>query len=354
MICKGFSEIVIFWSNKNKRTLPWDRYDEPYRVWATEIMLQQTTVKQAENYINRFFQRFPTLKDLANADEETVLKLWEGLGYYARARNLHFTAKYVYNDLDGHFPDNFKELLKLKGIGPYTAAAIASFCYNEPVAVLDGNVIRVLSRYFNIKEPVNETSTIKLLRTKAQLLLDNDNPASYNQAIMNFGAIQCSVHKPDCTNCPLNKNCGAFKLDTVSSIPYKSKKIKKRKRYFDYFIINDENHIYFHKREHKDIWRHLWEFPMIESDELISLSKLRARLNKEWKMRNYELMMREEVYKQLLTHQQIHARFHRIDLKSSGPDFLKMYKKVAIGKLRDYPSPQIITSFLSNNDLSLV
>lgn len=353
-VCKAFSKEIIKWSNNNPRSLPWESYSDPYKVWATEIMLQQTTIFQASAYIHRFFKAFPNLQKLSSASEEEVLKLWEGLGYYSRARNLHFTAQYVNEELNGIFPKTYDELLKLKGVGPYTAAAIASFCYKEAVPVVDGNVIRLVSRFFGIQDAVNETNTRKQINDLAIKVLDKKAPAEHNQAIMNFGAIQCKPKNPECSNCPLSRNCIAYEDGLVSSIPYKSKKIIKRKRYFEYMIIYNKAHVYYQKRNENDIWKHLWQFPMIEVEKFQKQSSLEELIKRNFGITNFQLHPGLSTMKQTLTHQIIESRFHILITDEVPKSSTNIYKRVKWNTLSEYPSPKSIVLFLSNNNLSLV
>ncbi|XRE43318.1 A/G-specific adenine glycosylase [Tenacibaculum discolor] len=266
---------LVYWYLQNKRELPWRKTKDPYRVWLSEIMLQQTRVAQGLPYFLKFTETFPTVFDLAKVDESEVLKLWQGLGYYSRARNLHFTAKLVANELNGVFPKTYKELLKLKGVGDYTASAIASICYDEPVAVVDGNVYRVLSRFFGIDTPINSTKGIKEFKELAQTLIDASQPGVYNQAIMDFGALHCKPQIPLCDKCPLADSCMALAENKVKELPVKEKKIKVKKRYFNYLVpVTKENETVLEERKGKGIWQGLYQFPLIETQKTISEEKL--------------------------------------------------------------------------------
>ncbi len=272
-----FSNTLIYWYLQNKRDLPWRKTKNAYHIWLSEIILQQTRVNQGLGYYNVFVATFPTVYDLAKADEETVLKLWQGLGYYSRARNLHYSAKYIVNELKGKFPENYTDLIKLKGVGDYTASAIASICYDEPTAVVDGNVYRVLARYFGIDITVNSTQGIKYFKQLAQQLIDKKQPGNFNQAIMEFGAIQCKPQNPVCTICLLNSGCVAFEKGIVNILPIKVKKVTIKKRYFNYLIItNQENKTILQQRKNKGIWQNLYEFPLIETSKEIHLEELIA------------------------------------------------------------------------------
>ncbi|RZL34004.1 MAG: A/G-specific adenine glycosylase, partial [Pedobacter sp.] len=271
----NFSKQLTKWYLQNKRDLPWRKTQNPYLIWLSEIMLQQTRVAQGLPYYNAFILAFPTVFDLANASEEQVLKLWQGLGYYSRARNMHKTAQIVANDFKGIFPDNNKDLLKLKGVGDYTAAAIASFSFGEKIPVVDGNVFRVLSRVFDIETDISNACAKKEFQELALELMNNENPALFNQAIMEFGALQCVPKNPDCENCIFNTACLALKNDKVGSLPYKSKKTKVVDRFFNYLIFEDEqNKTIVQKRTEKGIWHNLYEFPLIEMTKNINLEEI--------------------------------------------------------------------------------
>jgi len=262
----NFSNTLIYWYLQTKRDLPWRKTRDPYLVWLSEIILQQTRVSQGMSYYLTFSSIFPTVEDLANAEESKVLKMWQGLGYYSRARNLHFTAKYVSNELSGVFPTSYKELIKLKGIGDYTASAISSICFDEPAAVVDGNVYRVLSRFFKIETPINSTKGIKEFKDLAQSLLDTTKPGVYNQAIMDFGALQCKPKSPNCYECPMSTNCIAFENKLVKQLPIKEKKLKIKKKYFNFFVfVTKKNKTIFEERKGKGIWQGLYQFPLIET-----------------------------------------------------------------------------------------
>jgi A/G-specific adenine glycosylase len=263
-----FSKTLIQWYLQNKRDLPWRNDINPYTIWLSEIMLQQTRVAQGLPYFLRFTSAFPTVFDLANAEEEEVLKLWQGLGYYSRARNLHKTAKQIAFEFNGEFPKNYSELLHLKGIGDYTAAAIASFAYNENVPVVDGNVFRVLSRYFDVETNIASSGAKKEFTHLAAELLPKGQANIFNQAIMEFGALQCVPKNPDCGNCIFNDSCLALQKKKVAQLPVKSKKTKVTNRYFNYLVFSDEtNKTIICKRIQKGIWHNLYEFPLLETEK---------------------------------------------------------------------------------------
>ena len=270
-----FHETLINWYLQNKRELPWRRTKDPYLVWLSEIILQQTRVDQGMSYYLKFSEAFPKVNDLANANESTILKMWQGLGYYSRARNLHYTAKYVTNELNGKFPNNHNDLLKLKGVGDYTASAIASFCFDQACAVVDGNVYRVLARYFGIHIPVNSTSGIRNFKKLAESLIDKDRSGTYNQAIMDFGALQCKPSNPDCYQCPLNSSCIALEKKWVKILPVKTKKLKVRNRFFNYIVfVSVDGKTILEQRIGKGIWQGLYQFPLIETKEKVTLNQL--------------------------------------------------------------------------------
>lgn len=265
---KFFSNIISYWYTKHKRKLPWRNTTDPYQIWVSEIILQQTKVAQGLPYFLKFMSHFPTIFDFANASEGEILKLWQGLGYYSRARNMHFTAKYITEHLDGIFPTSFEGLIKLKGIGEYTASAMASFCFGEPKAVVDGNVYRVLSRYFNIDMEINTSKGVRYFKNLAQEILDVKKPDIHNQAIMEFGALQCVPKKPKCKVCPLASRCLAMIKNKVSVLPRKLKKQNITKVNFHYLVYQDKkNHFLFEQRQGKSIWKNLYQFPLYATEK---------------------------------------------------------------------------------------
>ncbi len=342
-----FYKKLIPWYLENKRDLPWRGTMNPYFVWLSEIMLQQTRVGQGLPYYLKFIRTFPTIKDLANAPEPQILKLWQGLGYYSRARNLHFTAKYIANELNGEFPNTYKELIKLKGIGDYTASAIASICFNEPTAVVDGNVYRVLSRLFSIKTPINSTAGIKEFKQLAQHLMDVSQPGTCNQAIMEFGARYCIPQNPDCNNCIFNDSCEAFKNKEVSKLPVKLKKLKVKKRYFNYMVVLSENNTtILQQRTQKGIWRQLYEFPLIESDSETDIEQLKQlsgykNFAKGINLRSITLFNEESIIHKL-SHQHLYTRFWIVEVSE-----LKE-KGIPISGIGSYAVPVLIENFISN------
>ena len=317
-----FTKTILEWYGSNFRDLPWRKTSDPYLIWISEVIMQQTRIGQGLGYYNRFTGRFPSIRELARADEEDVLKTWQGLGYYSRARNLHITAKAILEKYNGIFPDRYEELIKLKGIGEYTAAAIASIAFNHPFPVVDGNVLRFFSRYFGIHLPIDSLPGRKKIREKMLLLIDKKRPGIFNQAIMEFGALQCKPANPDCGKCPLNKKCLAFLEGNVGRLPVKSKAKKPKTRYFHYFVIlrkkeKGKNFLYLRKREEKDIWKNLYDFPMIET--IVEISEERLFSSSEWMKLigdgKFRLTDQSHQYKHILTHQVIFAKFYIIQLE---------------------------------------
>lgn len=341
-----FSDILSQWYAINKRDLPWRSTVNPYYIWLSEIILQQTRVDQGLPYYLKFIDAFPAVADLANADEDLVLKLWQGLGYYSRARNLQFSAKLILSEFGGNFPDNHADILKLKGVGPYTAAAISSFSFGLPFAVLDGNVIRVLSRVFGIQTPFDTTAGKKQFQKLAQELLDKKNPAEYNQAIMEFGALQCVPKSPKCNDCPIVNDCIAFNTNTVSLLPVKSKKLKVKSRFLHFLVVNKNYEVLIGKRN-SGIWQGLYEFPFLEFDEnLNEKSVLKSPL---WinffKDSVKQISSISEVYIHKLSHQKIHAKFWEIDVNYFRSSDFKIVK---CNELQKYPVSSLIEKYLNS------
>ena len=335
---------LIHWYLKNKRDLPWRKTKDPYLVWLSEIMLQQTRVAQGLPYFLTFTSEFKTVFDLAKADESKVLKLWQGLGYYSRARNLHFTAKYIANELNGVFPDNYKELLKLKGIGDYTASAIASVCYDEPVAVVDGNVYRVLARYFGIDTPINSTKGIKEFKELAQKLIDVSQPGIYNQAIMDFGAMHCKPQNPLCDSCPFSDSCVALAKKLIKELPVKEKKIKIKKRYFNFLVIvADDGKTVLEERVGRGIWQGLYQFPLLETEAPISETAL---VDKEQfstlfpKETTLSLFNKKDIVHKL-SHQHLFTKFWIVKTATINE------KTILWKDIKQFPVPVLIDNFLN-------
>ncbi len=339
----SFSQKILHWYSENKRDLPWRHTTDPYKIWLSEIMLQQTRVAQGTPYYFSFLEHFPTVEDLANASEEKVLKLWQGLGYYSRARNLHATAKIISEKYKGEFPSNYKELLALKGVGDYTASAIASICFNLPEPVVDGNVYRVLARYFGIDTPINSTEGIAQFKTLAREVMDPTNMRDYNQGIMEFGAIQCAPQKPYCLHCPLNDSCASLSANKVHLLPVKLKKTKVRNRYFNYIIpIDDHKRTVLNQRKGKGIWQHLYEFPLVELEHIGNLKEVRSKIPEEFAMAAIDQiqLFNEDVVIHKLSHQHIHTQFWIVNTTN------QIAKGIPISKLEDYPVPVLIADFI--------
>ncbi|MBP2831361.1 A/G-specific adenine glycosylase [Aquimarina sp. U1-2] len=345
-----FSKKLITWYLHNKRAMPWRTTTDPYHIWLSEIILQQTRVAQGLPYYLSFTQTYPTVFDLANAKEEEVLKLWQGLGYYSRARNLHTTAKYVASKLKGVFPKTYKGLLELKGVGDYTASAIASICYNEVVPVVDGNVYRVLSRYFGITTPINSTKGIKEFKELASELIDHENPANYNQAIMEFGALQCKPKNPYCIVCPFNDSCEALKQAKINQLPVKLKKLKIKKRYFNYlvFIINEKQTI-IRQRKGNGIWQGLYEFPLIENQDNVKDSITSNRVFLDMiKKTSYDITpYNDEYIIHKLSHQHLFTKFYIITTKNI-PAVEEHQKVVTLEEIHQYPVPILLGNFIDS------
>jgi A/G-specific adenine glycosylase len=339
-----FSNSLINWYLNNKRDLPWRNTDNPYNIWLSEIMLQQTRVAQGLPYYLDFITTFPTVFDLAKAPEEKVLKHWQGLGYYSRARNLHFTAQYVAIELKGEFPNNYKDLLKLKGIGEYTAAAIASFSHNEAVPVVDGNVFRVLSRYFDIETDISLATAKKEFSELALELMPKNDPATFNQAIMEFGALQCVPKNPDCKNCIFNSSCAALQKKKVQHLPVKSKKIKITYRFFNYIVFEDDKlNTLIQKRDQKGIWQNLYEFPLIETETELNLDAVSELISDKFRSQ-YKIKgisnfnSKGKIHK--LSHQHLNINFWKVKVKG---EILGAVNKKDIN---NFPFPKVIFNFI--------
>jgi A/G-specific adenine glycosylase len=338
-----FSNTLIYWYLQNRRELPWRKTKNPYFIWLSEIMLQQTRVAQGMAYYLKFTSTFPTVFDLAKADESTVLKMWQGLGYYSRVRNLHFSAKLIANEFNGEFPSTFSEIIKLKGIGDYTASAIASICFDEPTAVVDGNVYRVLSRYFGIKTPINSSAGIKEFKLLAQSLIDKNKAGTFNQAIMDFGALHCKPQNPLCDTCPFSDSCYALEKKLTKELPVKEKKIKVRKRYFNFLVIKTKNDsTILSERKGKGIWQGLYQFPLIESEKTINKEELILSedfINLFPSKTTLSLFNKKEIIHKL-SHQHLYTQFWIVETKNS-PEI-----NINWSEIEKYPVPILIANFL--------
>jgi A/G-specific adenine glycosylase len=341
-----FSKTLIQWYLQNKRDLPWRNSTNPYIIWLSEIMLQQTRVAQGLPFFLRFTEAFPTVFDLANASEEQVLKLWQGLGYYSRARNLHKTAKQIAFELKGEFPKNYNDLLQLKGVGEYTAAAIASFAYNENVPVVDGNVFRVLSRYFDIETDIASAGGKKEFTQLASELLPKGKANEFNQAIMEFGALLCVPKNPDCQNCVFNDSCLALQKKKVAQLPVKSKKLKVRHRFFNYLVFSDSNNnTLIQKRTQKGIWHNLYEFPLLETEIIETEENILALIKNQNfiknSIQNIQLFNPQTIVHKL-SHQHLNIKFWKIKVNG------KIENGIDWESVKKMPFPIVIFNFISN------
>lgn len=352
-----FRHLLFSWYKVYQRPLPWRSTKDPYKIWLAEIILQQTRVAQGLPYYERFIVNYPSIQALANATEQEVLRLWQGLGYYSRARNLYYCASTIVEKYNGIFPTNYKELLTLKGIGPYTAAAIAATAFKERVAAVDGNVYRVLTRIFGIESDISTIQGRKLLHQLATLLVDPAQPDQYSQAIMDFGALQCTPRLPACATCIFCKHCIAFRTHRQQSLPIKTGKITKRNRYFDYIMVQYGDMIYMKKRIKSDIWQGLYDFYLIEEEKPLKPDQLEDPLLSLLQQHNL-LIITDHKYKyHLLTHQTLSVRFHRVTLPvhcvqevvSLLHRFnLEAFSIIAVDNL---PKPILIQKFLQNHPL---
>ena len=334
-----FSLLITEWYRQNKRELPWRSVSDPYKIWLSEIILQQTRVEQGRSYYQKFVDHYLTATDLANASEQDVLNDWQGLGYYSRARNLHFSAKYIRDELNGVFPQTYDEIIKLKGVGKYTAAAIASFAFNEPKAVVDGNVYRFLSRAFNVDTPIDSTKGQKDFQILADSLIPKDNPADHNQAMMEIGALVCTPTSPQCMFCPVTEICESRVKGTQLDLPVKSKKTKVRNRYFHYLIYTEYGKTLIEQRTEKGIWQQLYQFPLIETE------------SEKWDAapKNYITVSETVVHK--LSHQHIHAKFYT--LQGFPKKMETGFVTINTADIQDYPLPRIIDRYLEKHTFEI-
>lgn len=331
----------------NTRQMPWKGEKDPYKIWLSEIILQQTRVEQGLAYYIKFIRKFPTIRLLAAAGEEELYKLWEGLGYYSRCKNMQQTARYIASELAGGFPKTYQDILQLKGIGPYTAAAIASFAYNLPHAVVDGNVSRVLARFFGIQTPIDSTAGKQQIALLAQELLNKNEPGIYNQAIMDFGATVCLPRQPLCTACPMQSKCSALLTGQVNGLPVKQKKMMRTNRWFYYYVLQTNDSIVVRKRMAKDIWQNLYEFVLVESPHPLAEAELKKNATAlsicEKGRKDFRL---SACYKQQLTHQTIHLYF--IHTRCNGQSLPPGYEKVSMSRLKKKPFPKTLKAYLED------
>jgi A/G-specific adenine glycosylase len=346
-----FAERLLQWNRqKNKREMPWKGEKDPYKIWLSEIILQQTRVEQGLNYYQNFITAFPDIYKLANAEDSRVFKLWEGLGYYNRCKNLLITARHIAKDKKGNFPDSYEELIKLKGIGSYTAAAISSFAFNLPYAVVDGNVFRVIARVFGIPKAIDTTEGKKYFTSLANKLLDRKQPGIYNQAIMDFGATVCKPVAPLCTECIFKGSCLAFQNSKIGHLPVKRKKNTIKKRWFNYLVLEYKNEIFIHERLAKDIWQHLFEFYLVETKKPENEKPVIQTAVKEQilKHKKFSIVNISPAVKQLLSHQLINGQFIHIRV-SLKPRIKENYVSVPKEKLKSYPFPKLINDYITGS-----
>ena len=337
-----FGNLLLEWFANNARDLAWRNDKNPYFIWLSEIILQQTRVEQGLPYFIKFIQKYPTVKDLASANEDDILKLWQGLGYYSRARNLHAASQYITKEYNGIFPKTYKELLKLKGVGEYTAAAIASIAYNEVVPTVDGNVLRVISRVFEVREAVDSSNGKKIIKNLMWEIIDKNNPGDFNQAVMELGALICKPTNPDCTNCPLQTKCLAFAHKSTSDIPVKSKKIQIKKRYLHYFLFADSKGFLLQKRTQNDIWKNLYQLPLIESTNITD------DLQNNWNLEADKIILKKEIVHKL-THQHLNIYFYLSPIPKDYSPIKAQYYVFSDAVEKSIPTP--INKFLKEMEI---
>ena len=335
----NFSLSIRNWYRQNKRDLPWRETSDPYFIWLSEIIMQQTRVEQGLRYYLKFTSNYPTIDDLAKAEEEDILNDWQGLGYYSRARNLHFSAKQIMLEFNGQFPEAHNDILQLKGVGTYTASAISSFAFGECKAVVDGNVYRLLSRVFNIDFPIDSSKGQKYFQELANELIPNEHPGEHNQAIMEMGALVCTPSNPNCDNCPVESICLSRTNNTINLRPVKSKKTKVKHRFFHFLVFNNGNSIILEKRLEKDIWQNMYQFPLVETDKNSTQEE-----KKHWEDQTFE----SEPITHILSHQKILAVFHHLD--TSHTEVKSHNVIVRKTKIQDYPLPRLIDKYIEDNN----
>ena len=333
-----FSLSIIGWYRQNKRDLPWRNTKDPYLIWLSEIILQQTRVEQGTSYYLKFKKNYPKVADLANARELDVLNDWQGLGYYSRARNLHHSAKYIHETLNGEFPKQYSDIINLKGIGKYTAAAISSFAFNEVQAVVDGNVYRLLSRVFDIDLAIDSGKGQKYFQELANELINQKEPGTHNQAIMEVGSKVCSPKAPSCEICPLNDICLAVKNNTIAQRPVKTKKIKITNRFFHYLVFHFDDKTFIEKRDQKGIWQNLYQFPLIETCKETSEEERII-----WNEQQFE----SAPIRHVLSHQKIDVVFHHIN--HSPKTTQNNWKEINLNAIQEFPIPRIIDKYLEEH-----
>jgi A/G-specific adenine glycosylase len=346
----GFNNVITIWFSKNKRNLPWRNTKNPYKIWVSEIILQQTRVIQGIDYYKRFIRRFKNIQMLAHADIDEVLKLWQGLGYYSRARNMHAAANQVLNEFGGKFPDTFNNILKLKGVGKYTAAAIASICFDDAIPAIDGNAFRVISRYKGIHTAINSGKAYNKFYNNIKKLMGESNPGTFNQALMEIGAIICTPLNAKCTICPIKQDCVARKNNLTGVLPVRLKTPNIKIRYFNYFVFISDRHIILKRRNQNDIWKMLYDFPLIETNKDINAEELLKfdEVNKHWNIQKKHICHISRTYFHKLTHQEIRTKFYLIKFENMKLPVDSGFVKVGMGKINSYPVPTLIEKYLSN------
>jgi len=343
------SEHLANWFHSNKRDLPWRYSQDPYQIWLSEIILQQTRIMQGLSYFNHFIRVYPTVSHLAAAPLDEVMRGWQGLGYYSRARHMHETAKTIAASFNGIFPASYKELIRLKGIGPYTAAAISSIAYNEPVAVVDGNVFRVLSRYTGNHTPIDTARGKKEFNKLAGEFLNRQDPGTHNQALMELGALVCKPRNPSCEVCPIKPGCYAFRKGCIADLPVKEGIRRIRRRYFNYFFIIDSGHTYITQRADKDIWRMLFEFPLVETPEECPVQDLTSHAPWTGELLEPPSCVRDiRKYRHLLTHREILCTFYLVEKPFVAASKTSLYKRISLRELSMYALPRIIGRYLQD------
>jgi A/G-specific adenine glycosylase len=350
-----FTETLLKWHAEHPRPMPWSGEKDPYRIWLSETILQQTRVEQGTPYYLQLIQTYPTIADLANAPEDELLRIWQGLGYYRRARNLHVAAQFIVHELNNCFPNSYEALLQLKGVGDYTAAAIASFGFDLPHAVLDGNVYRVLSRFCGIETPIDDPKDKTVFSKLAHILLDKAQPAIYNQAIMNFGAIQCVPQSPSCGICPMKTYCFAFQQQQVHLFPMKSKKITKKQRFFNFLLFREGDSIWIQQRREKDIWQQLYALPLIETDCLLEtddafIEHFEAHFETDLLQIPIQIIQKSVVFKQKLSHLQLMSQFWEVRMDFTGIANKTHCFKINLQDLTHIAFPKVILDYFNSYD----
>ena len=343
------SKLILKWYDINKRDLPWRQTKNPYNIWISEIILQQTRMEQGIYYYNRFISKFPDLKTLANSDEKDVLLLWQGLGYYSRARNLHYTSKYLFNQLNSEFPETYDELIKLKGIGDYTASAISSICFEKAQPVLDGNVFRIISRVYEINNPIDLNSSRKVFKEKAKEMMPNERFGDYNQSLMDFGSIICKPIKPLCSSCVVSKICSAFKNNSVEYFPVKNSKNKVKSLYFDYIVVKNNNYVLLEQIK-KGIWKNLYQFPVYISESQKDKKEILKFLAEKYQTKNLKInLIDSEFIQHKLSHINVRSRFWLTENR------INIDEGIYVSSFEEYPMSKLMHKFIEKytHELSL-